>query len=79
MENSRTTWFTDLDHEGMLVEGFDKMGTLSTIYNYPYYVDHMERMGYAKDQDWVEFLITIPKEIPDRFLRASEIVKNVSG
>jgi GNAT superfamily N-acetyltransferase len=71
--------FTDLDHEGMLVEGFDKMGTLSTIYNYPYYVDHMERMGYAKDQDWVEFLITIPKEIPDRFLRASEIVKKRFG
>lgn len=71
--------FTDLDHEGMLVEGFDQMGTLSTIYNYPYYVDHMERMGYMKDQDWVEFLITIPKEMPERFLRASEIVKKRSG
>ncbi len=71
--------FTDLDHEGMLVEGFDQIGTLSTIYNYPYYVDHMERMGYVKDQDWVEFLITIPREMPERFLRASEIVKRRSG
>ncbi|RNC66067.1 GNAT family N-acetyltransferase [Proteiniphilum sp. X52] len=71
--------FTDLDHEGMLVEGFDQMGTLSAIYNYPYYVDHMERMGYVKDQDWLEFLITIPKEMPERFLRASEIVKKRSG
>lgn len=71
--------FTDLDHEGMLVEGFDQIGTLSTIYNYPYYVDHMERMGYVKDQDWVEFLITIPKEMPERFLRASEIVKKRFG
>ncbi|WP_298645829.1 hypothetical protein [uncultured Proteiniphilum sp.] len=71
--------FTDLDHEGMLVEGFDQISTLSTIYNYPYYVDHMERMGYVKDQDWVEFLITIPKEMPERFLRASEIVKRRSG
>lgn len=71
--------FTDLDHEGMLVEGFDQMGTLSTIYNYPYYVDHMERLGYMKDQDWVEFLITIPKEMPERYLRASEIVKKRSG
>ncbi len=71
--------FTDLDHEGMLVEGFDQIGTLSTIYNYPYYIDHMERMGYAKDQDWVEFLITIPKEMPERFQRASEIVKRRSG
>lgn len=71
--------FTDFDHEGMLVEGFDQISTLSTIYNYPYYVDHMERMGYMKDQDWIEFLITIPKEMPERFLRASEIVKKRSG
>lgn len=71
--------FTDLDHEGLLVEGFDQIGTLSTIYNYPYYVDHMERMGYVKDQDWVEYLITIPKEMPERFQRASEIVKRRSG
>ena len=71
--------FTDFDHEGMLVEGFDQIGTLSTIYNYPYYVDHMERLDYVKDQDWIEFLITIPKEMPERFLRASEIVKKRSG
>ncbi len=71
--------FTDLDHEGMLVEGFDQMGTFSTIYNYPYYAGHLERLGYVKDQDWVEFLITIPQEMPERFLRASEIVKKRSG
>lgn len=71
--------FTDFDHEGMLVEGFDQLSTLSTIYNYPYYVDHMERLGYIKDQDWIEFLITIPKEMPERFVRACEIVKKRSG
>lgn len=71
--------FTDMDHEGMLVEGFDQMGTMITIYNHPYYPVHMERMGYTKDQDWVEFLITIPREMPERFLRASEIVKKRSG
>ena len=71
--------FTDLDHEGMLVEGFDQISTFSTIYNYPYYVDQLERLGYVKDQDWVEFLITIPKDTPDRFARASEIVKKRSG
>lgn len=71
--------FTDLDHEGMLIDGFDQISTLSTIYNYPYYVDHMERMGYIKDQDWVEFLITIPQEMPERLMRAAEIVKKRSG
>lgn len=71
--------FTDMDHEGMLVEGFDQMGTMITIYNHPYYPKHMERLGYIKDQDWVEFLITIPREMPERFMRASEIVKKRSG
>ena len=36
--------FTDLDAEGMLVEGFDQLSTMSTIYNYPYYSQHMERL-----------------------------------
>lgn len=67
--------FTDMDHEGMLVEGFDKIGTMATIYNYAYYPAHLERIGYAKDQDWVEYLIAIPDSTPERYLRASEIVK----
>ena len=40
--------FTDLDQEGMLVEGFDQMGTMATIYNYPYYPEHLERLGYRE-------------------------------
>ena len=44
--------FTDLDHEGMLVEGFDQLGTMATIYNHPYYPKQLERMGFARDQDW---------------------------
>jgi hypothetical protein len=51
--------FTDLDPEGMLVQGFEELGTLATIYNYPYYANHMERMGYQKDVDWVEYEITV--------------------
>jgi GNAT superfamily N-acetyltransferase len=71
--------FTDMDHEGMLIEGFDRMGTMATIYNYPYYPQHMERMGYVKEQDWVEFLIQIPKEVPERIERISEVVKQRFG
>ena len=44
--------FTDMDHEGMLVEGFDQMGTMATIYNYDYYPRHLQRLGYKKDADW---------------------------
>lgn len=71
--------FTDLDHEGMLVEGFDQLGTMATIYNYPYYPNHMDRMGYTKDNDWHEFKIYIPDSVPDKHLRVGEIVKKKYG
>lgn len=71
--------FTDLDHEGMLVEGFNQLGTMATIYNFPYYPKHMERMEYIKDQDWFEFKITVPKIVPDKHHRISEIVKRKYG
>lgn len=67
--------FTDLDHEGMLTEGFEEMGTMATIYNYPYYMRHMERMGFAKDADWVEFRVEVPKEVPPKFKRIAELVR----
>ena len=66
--------FTDMDHEGMLVEGFNEMSTMATIYNYPYYPSHMERMGYRKDTDWIEFRITIPDKLPEKMTRIAEIV-----
>lgn len=71
--------FTDLDHEGMLIEGFDQLGTMATIYNYPYYPKHMERLGYTKDQDWHEFKIYIPEGIPEKHQRIGEIVKKKYG
>jgi len=55
--------FTDLDREGMLVEGFEEVGTLATNYNHSYYPCHMEKMGYCKDIDWLEFEISLPEEL----------------
>lgn len=54
--------FTDLDREGMLIEGFDRRSCFFTYYNYPYYQKHLERLGYLKDTDWIENLITIPQD-----------------
>jgi len=56
--------FTDFDHEGTLIDGYDKLGTLAAIYNYPYYPRHIEKNGFVKDNDWKEYLITIPEEFP---------------
>ena len=71
--------FTDFDAEGMLVEGFDQLSTMSTIYNYPYYPEHMAKHGYEKDADWVEFKIYIPDAIPDKHKRISEIIMRKYG
>lgn len=67
--------FTDMDHEGMLVEGFDELGTMATIYNHPYYPQHMERLGYKKESDWLEFVMEVPEQIPERYNRIADLVK----
>ena len=71
--------FTDLDREGMLVEGFDELGTLATFYNYPYYHEFMEKLGYKKDIDWVEFNIKIPEKPDERVTRLSETLMRRYG
>ncbi len=66
--------FTDMDAEGMLVEGFDQLSTMATIYNYPYYPQHMERLGLSKSADWVEMKIYVPDAIPEKHHRISDII-----
>lgn len=71
--------FTDLDYEGMLIEGYEELSTMATIYNYPYYPKHMESHGYEKESDWVEFLMEVPDAIPDKYNRIADIVKKKYG
>ncbi len=67
--------FTDFDPEGLLVEGFDQMNTMPLIYNDPYYVTHIEGMGFQKDADWIEYKVYIPKEkLPEKMDRVSKII-----
>lgn len=67
--------FSDMDPEGMLIEGFNEMGTMATIYNYAYYKDHMERLGFKKEADWVEYRMTVPDKVPDKYMRVADIVR----
>ena len=71
--------FTDLDREGMLVEGFGELATLATIYNHPYYPEYLSRLGYAKEVDWVEYEVKTPKSIPEKALRVQELISKRSG
>ena len=67
--------FSDMDREGMLVEGFDKLSQFYVYYNHPYYLEHMARLGFVKEVDWVEYLIHIPDEVPQRLARLVEYTK----
>lgn len=67
--------FTDFDPEGLLIEGFDRLSTMALIYNYPYYVDHIEEMGFQKDADWIEYKIDVPKALPERVARMANIIE----
>jgi hypothetical protein len=66
--------FTDLDPEGLLVEGFSELATMSVIYNHPYYVSHLERYGLVKDVDYVEFHATAPEGdgLPEKMVKMAE-------
>ena len=65
--------FTDMDGEGMLVEGFEEVSTLGALYNFAYYPHHIEHCGYAKDTDWIEYQVTMHGGIPEKVARLAEI------
>jgi hypothetical protein len=66
--------FTDMDREGMLVYGFDELGTYATIYNHEYYPSIIEKLGFEKDIDWLQFEYQVPKEEPEKLRKIAEMV-----
>ena len=71
--------FNDLEREGLLIEGFDQMSTFEENYYFPYYKDHLEKLGYVKDVDWIEYKIFIPKTIDERATRIAQKVADRYG
>jgi len=67
--------FTDMDPEGMLIEGFEELSSLAAIYNYPYYPEHMVKLGFGKGADWVQFDVKVPESVPEKVERSARIVK----
>lgn len=68
--------FTDMDPEGMLTAGFDQLGIQATIYNYPYYPEHMERLGgWEKDNDYVEYKLYVPDQIPEKYAKVAQMIQ----
>ncbi len=70
--------FSDMDKEGLMVDGFDKIQSITCIYNYPYYVVHLERLGFVKDIDWTQQILGVPELSPDT-LRYAELIEKRYG
>ena len=66
--------FTNLDKAGLLIEGFDQLPTIATLYNYPYYASHLENLGYVKAADWIEHEI-LNQPLSERFIKFNDILK----
>ena len=66
--------FVDMDREGLLVEGFDTMATMHANHNFPYYSKHLERLGFVKDNDWVQQLVTVPEKVPEKMEKITQMI-----
>lgn len=66
--------FVDFDRHGLLIDGFDKLGLSFTSYNYPYYIEHIEKLGFEKDVDDVEYIVNIPEKVDPRIERVKDAV-----
>ncbi|MDR1699105.1 MAG: N-acetyltransferase [Prevotellaceae bacterium] len=67
--------FNDMDNEGMLIEGFDKLPSIANIYNYPYYPQHLETLGFTKSEDWIQLEMKASQDIPEKVERINKIIR----
>ncbi len=67
--------FSNLDLQGLLIEGFDHLASIASVYHMPYYQDFIESNGYEKEIDWVEFRLTLEGPAQEKAMRGAELVK----
>ncbi|MBO7278566.1 MAG: N-acetyltransferase [Bacteroidales bacterium] len=66
--------FSDMDKEGLLVEGFENLPSITTLYNYPYYGTHLEQLGFCKDVDWTQRIMKVPDTVSERTQRFAKTI-----
>jgi len=66
--------FTNLDKAGMLTMGFDRLATMIGIYNHEYYPKHLEKYGFTKEKEWVEFEIIFPEVLPEKIIKFNQLI-----
>jgi len=71
--------FSNLDHQGLLIEGFDYLPSIASEYHMPYYQKFIEDLGYEKEIDWLEFRLTLGERAQKKAERGAELVKKRYG
>jgi len=67
--------FTNLDLQGLLIEGFDHLPSIASVYHHAYYLPLIEKCGYSKENDWLEFRLKLEDHIPEKVTRMVEMIK----
>ena len=70
--------FTDMDKEGLLVKGFDKIAPFTTLYNYDYYEPRLKELGFEVGAEWEQKLIEVPDSV-ERLSRMADIINEKYG
>lgn len=68
--------FTNLDHQAIMIEGFDHLPSIASEYHLPYYLSHFDAAGYGKEMDWVEFRLKQEKQLPEKALKLNDMIRN---
>lgn len=66
--------FHDMEREGLLIEGFEELATFEENYNYPYYKEYLEKLGYIKDVDYLSFTIKLPEKSDPRIVKIGDMI-----
>ena len=69
--------FSNMDKAGLLIEGYDELNTMITWYHYPYQKEHLNKLGFSKLAEWVEYKIKIfsAEEAPEKVKKFSKIIQ----
>lgn len=71
--------FSSFDPSGILIKGFDETPTAFSHYNHPYYPELLEKAGYEKDIDWVEYNVKVPEQVPEKVILGAKLIKKRYG
>ena len=66
--------FTDMDHQGLLLEGYEYESPMAALYNYPYYIEHFDAYGLEKEADWIEIRCVVPETPPEKMARIGSMI-----